>query len=255
MTGSLSPRFECAALTDRGLKRSRNEDAFVCDAHHGIFLVADGMGGEQAGDTASRITADVFARSVVPYLTDEDLTLPVETSREHDPWREILCLAVKETNRQVVEYAERQGTRGMGSTLTAAVVIQDRLYITHVGDSRLYLTDGRECRQITRDHTKVEEMVARGVLTPEQARNHPQKNIITRCVGRKKTTADIEVLEPVENAVYLICSDGLVDMVPDSKIYELISGGAGLEEAAKMLVEAANDQGGRDNITVVLFRI
>lgn len=255
MTGSSYPLFECAALTDRGLKRSRNEDAFICDGRHGIFLVADGMGGEQAGDAASRITADVFSRSVIPYLTDEDLTLPVETPREHDPWREILRLAVEEANRQVVEYAEVRETRGMGSTLTAAAVIQGRLYVIHVGDSRLYWIDSRECRLMTRDHTKVGEMVERGVISPEQARNHPQKNIITRCIGRKKTVADIEVFEPAENAVYLICSDGLVDMVSDSKIHELVTGSAGLEEAAETLVRAANERGGRDNITVVLFRI
>lgn len=246
--------FDCSALSDLGRRRSRNEDAYVMDPERGVFLVADGMGGEDAGDVASRIAAQTFTDAVTPYLLDEDMTLPFEGAGE-DHYCQILRLAAERANDQVVRYAEEHGSMGMGSTLTAALVTPLQLYVLHVGDSRLYRITKKSITALTEDHTRVQEMVRQGLLKPEEARRHPNRNVITRCIGRKKIKPDTLVFDPDPSSVYLICSDGLYDMVTDDVLLATVLGSSGLDEASRRLVQSANDLGGKDNITVVLFRI
>ena len=250
-------KFDCFAVSDTGKWRPQNEDAFICDPENAVFLVADGMGGEEYGEVASQLTADHFTKLILPFVHDEDITIPFDHSRDEDLFSGIMRHAVEGTNSAVVEYAsEHLSHRGMGSTLTAAIFYKEFLYIAHVGDSRLYKIDSEKIHQVTEDHTRVQEMVREGVLSKEEARIHPNRNIITRCIGRRyQSNPDIFRLEISDDEVFLICSDGLNDMVTDQEIHAVVDRSDTLEEAGKKLIEVANRNGGKDNITVVLFRV
>ncbi len=206
-----------------------------------VFVVADGMGGAQAGEVASKVAVEAFEQG-----------LPDTGSAE-----ERLVLRTREANQQIHElsHAERERA-GMGTTLTAAYVDGDELAIAHVGDSRAYLFRRGELKRLTRDHTLVGALVEQGKLTEEEAAEHPQRSIITRALGPE---ADVEVdtwRYPLRAAdVVLLCSDGLTSMVPDERIAEVLAAPSGLEQRADALIDEANAAGGRDNITVVLFRI
>ncbi|HEY8030314.1 MAG TPA: Stp1/IreP family PP2C-type Ser/Thr phosphatase [Gaiellaceae bacterium] len=229
-----------AAKTDTGRKRRRNEDAFVLAPP--LFAVADGMGGAQAGEIASKLAAAA--------LEDTDpgrLTGP-----------EKVASLIQEANRRVHERSSVDpATSGMGTTMTVALVEAGGVVIGHVGDSRAYLVRGREMEQITQDHSLVNELLKTGKLSPEEAETHPQRSVITRAVG---TDPDVDVdsfvVETQDGDVFLICSDGLTDMVDDEHILETVEKHRGnLERMTKQLVSAANHGGGEDNITVVAFSI
>lgn len=231
---------EHAQRTDTGRQRPHNEDSFV--ARSPLFAVADGMGGAQAGEVASRVAVEVLREglgegtgTVAERLTDQ----------------------VVEANRRIHERAQKDQRRaGMGTTLTAAYVDTGNLVVVHVGDSRLYrLRDGQLTR-LTRDHSLVEELVRQGRLTPEQALEHPQRSIITRALGPESEVAvDSEVLPVDSGDLYLVCSDGLTAMLAEDEIEEILVAPRTLAEQVDMLVDAANAAGGRDNITVLLFRV
>jgi protein phosphatase len=229
-----------AAKTDTGRKRRRNEDAFVLAPP--LFAVADGMGGAQAGEIASKLAAAA--------LEDTDpgrLTGP-----------EKVASLIQEANRRVHERSSVDpATSGMGTTMTVALVEAGGVVIGHVGDSRAYLVRGREMEQITQDHSLVNELLKTGKLSPEEAETHPQRSVITRAVG---TDPDVDVdsfvVETQDGDVFLICSDGLTDMVDDEHILETVEKHRGnLERMTKQLVSDANHGGGEDNITVVAFSI
>ena len=246
----------CHAVTDRGMRRRLNEDVSVCDPDLGLFLVADGMGGESCGDVASRLTAETFRDSIAPYILDEEATAPFEHTSEGDFFLNALGHAVEQTNQTVLQAVKENPTcKGMGSTLTAALIREESLYIVHVGDSRLYVYSNGSLTPLTEDHTRVQEMVNKKILSAEEARAHHQRNIITRCVGRKKQfKPDLLKTDLVPHALYLICSDGLYDMLDDAEIADILQDNPDLERMGAQLVERANRAGGRDNITVVLFR-
>jgi len=229
-----------AAKTDTGRKRRRNEDAFVLAPP--LFAVADGMGGAQAGEIASKLAAAA--------LEDTDpgrLTGP-----------EKVASLIQEANRRVHERSSVDpATSGMGTTMTVALVEDGGVVIGHVGDSRAYLVRGREMEQITEDHSLVNELLKTGKLSPEEAETHPQRSVITRAVG---TDPDVDVdsfvVETQDGDVFLICSDGLTDMVDDEHILQTVEKYRGnLDRMTKQLVSAANHGGGEDNITVVAFSI
>jgi len=249
-------RIQCFGISDKGRKRAQNEDRFVCDPEKGIFLVADGMGGEKYGEVASRFTADTFVQSITPFVIDEDATLPFESGNDGDYFLRALQHAVEGAHQTVVAFAaEHPSHQGMGSTLTAAVCRSDTLYIAHVGDTRLYRLRENEFRQLTEDHSKVQEMVKKKLIKPEEARNHPQKNVITQCIGRKKNPKPDLFLELIEeNDLYLLCSDGLTDMLEDENIRNLLLQSKTPERSGQTLVDQANLFGGKDNITVVIFQ-
>jgi serine/threonine protein phosphatase PrpC len=230
---------ETIAKTHTGRQRPDNEDSM--SARPPIFVVADGMGGAQAGEVASKVAVEVFEQG-----------LPDAGSAE-----ERLVLRTREANQQIHELSHAEQERaGMGTTLTAAYVDGDELAIAHVGDSRAYLFRRDELKRLTRDHTLVGALVEQGKLTEEEAAEHPQRSIITRALGPE---ADVEVdtwRYPLRaDDVVLLCSDGLTSMVPDERIAEVLLGAASLEQMADGLIDEANAAGGRDNITVVLFRI
>jgi PPM family protein phosphatase len=225
--------------SDTGRQRRANEDHFY--ARSPLFVVADGMGGAQAGEVASGLAAETFAAG-----------LPDGGSPE-----ERLAARVLEANRRIHERSRAdRAAAGMGTTLTAAYVDDDEVALAHVGDSRAYLLRDGELTQLTRDHTLVEELVRRGRLTEEEAAEHPQRSIITRALGPEpEVEVDTFTQRGRDGDVLLLCSDGLTSMVSEAEVAAILRGAADLRSAGRDLVAAANEAGGRDNITVVLVRL
>jgi protein phosphatase len=229
---------EHAALTDLGRERDGNEDSFL--ASPPLFVVADGMGGAEAGEVASQTVVEVF-----------------EAAAEAGELPDALEATVQAANGRIYTMAKENPARaGMGCTTTASWAAGGKLTTAHVGDSRLYRLRGGEFEQLTDDHSLVGGLVRLGQLTPEEAEHHPQRSVILRAVGvEPQVEVDILHHELEPDDVYLACSDGLSGMVRDQVIAETLGMFPSLAEAAEMLIELANAAGGRDNITVVLFRI
>jgi serine/threonine protein phosphatase PrpC len=231
---------EQAYRTDTGRQRRANEDAYYVRAP--VFVVADGMGGAQAGEVASRLAAESF---------DRDLP-------EGRP-EEILRDSFEQANRRIHEHAASDESHaGMGTTLTAAIVDSEKeeVAIGHVGDSRAYrLRDGK-LERLTQDHSLVEELRRKGQLTDRQAEEHPQRSIITRALGPEpEVEPDIHTEQARSGDVYLVCSDGLTTMLGEDRIEKLLGEASTLEAGVRALVQEANRAGGRDNITAVAFRL
>jgi len=231
---------DSAGRTDAGRVRRRNEDSFVLDPP--LFAVADGMGGAQAGEVASRLAAAAFRE-----YHDADRMEPAERVEA----------IIQEANRRIYERARTDSeASGMGTTVTAAILTNGRVSIGHVGDSRAYRIRNGELEQLTEDHSLVADLMRSGRLTPEEADAHPQRSVITRALG---TDAEVDVdtvtvdVEPGD--LFLLCSDGLTTMVPEEDILRIAQEADDLNEAARTLVRAANSGGGEDNITVVLFKV
>jgi PPM family protein phosphatase len=229
-----------AALSHAGRKRRQNEDAYVLEPP--LFAVADGMGGARAGEIASSLAAAALQESDGNGASGEAR----------------VAALIEEANRRVFRRAsEDREASGMGTTMTVALVEGDRVTIGHVGDSRAYLIREGRLEQLTDDHSLVAELVRSGKLTPEEAEIHPQRAVITRAVG---TEPDVDVdtfsVQGEAGDLFLICSDGLTDMVDEARILDAVEQNRGdLKSAAKALVNAANRVGGEDNITVVFFEL
>lgn len=231
-----------------GRMRSSNQDCVFCEENAvgnfpNLFLVADGMGGHRAGDTASRMCIE----EVVRYILSTDLQTPVSA---FDHAVQTANLAIYEKSRSFEELS------GMGTTLVGTTIVDQTAYIINVGDSRLYhVRDG--IRQITVDHSLVEEMVKSGEIQKEEMRTHPNKNIITRALGTDAAVRpDCFEIEVQEGDVLLLCSDGLSNMLEDEEIEKIIKEHiSDMREAGERLVELANEAGGKDNISVVLVRV
>jgi PPM family protein phosphatase len=226
--------------SDTGRQRRGNEDAYF--ARSPLFAVADGMGGAQAGEVASRLAVEVLEQG----LPEGSASI-----------EERLRARVREANARINAVGQADDQRaGMGTTLTVAHVGEDELTVAHVGDSRLYRLRDGAFERLTDDHTLVDELVRQGKLTPEEADEHPQRSIITRALGPETgVEADSRTWPARAGDVYLICSDGLTSMVDEARVGELVASAPPLAAAGRALIDAANDAGGRDNITVVLFRL
>jgi serine/threonine protein phosphatase PrpC len=230
---------EEAARTDAGRQRLANEDAYY--ARSPAYAVADGMGGAQAGEVAARIAAETFEEHV----------------GDSGGGEEKLARLANEANRKIFELARTDASRsGMGTTLTGALVSDDEVSIVHVGDSRAYLLRDGELRQLTRDHSLVEELRRRGRLTSEEAEEHPQRSIITRALGPDaEVDVDLHSHQVRSGDVFLLCSDGLTSMVREDRVRQILMDSKSLNDGVDALIEEANRRGGRDNITVVMFRL
>lgn len=231
---------EHAERTDTGLQRRANEDAYHARAP--LFAVADGMGGAQAGEVASGAAVDALAAGLPDGggTVEERLALVVQRANER-----IHALSVADEDRA-----------GMGTTLTAAYVGDDEVTLVHVGDSRCYRWRDGVIERLTTDHSLVEELVRQGRLSPQEAEEHPQRSIITRALGPEAVVEPDSLTVPARGGdVYLLCSDGLTSMIAEAQIAAALEAAASLREAAADLVARANAAGGRDNITVVLFRL
>ncbi|MGN0376537.1 MAG: Stp1/IreP family PP2C-type Ser/Thr phosphatase [Suilimivivens sp.] len=233
------------SVTDIGRKRKLNQDfVYASDEPVGnlpnVYIVADGMGGHRAGDYASKCTVETVVREI-------------RSCFEKSPIR-ILSRAIRVANDQVRRKArEDESLFGMGTTVVVATCIGKYLQVANVGDSRLYIIND-EVRQITRDHSLVEEMVRMGGLDREAARNHPDKNIITRAIGARDTIEiDFFHEELKSGDIVLMCSDGLTNMLEDEEIGRILRSQGTIEERAEKLVEEANSNGGKDNIAVIII--
>lgn len=237
--------LDFAGLTDQGRVRARNEDALLQRPERGLFAVADGMGGHAAGDVASRIAVDVIDERLLaagPELSGDAIAGAIRAA--HD--------AVLRAGRAEAELA------GMGTTLTVLAVAPDgACRVGHVGDSRAYRFRDGALEQITRDQTWVQAQVDAGRLTPEQARVHPFAAMITSALGIDASPLDVQVHEPDARPgdVFLLCSDGLTGPLRDDEIAAILTRHPAPDDAARTLVEAANEAGGPDNITVALVRL
>lgn len=234
------------SVTDTGVLRTMNQDyCFSSDTPIGnlpnLYIVCDGMGGHKAGEYASRYTS-------------QRIVAHASRSRSENPVR-ILRDAIQKANEiLVIESREDLEKQGMGTTVVAATIIDRRMYVANVGDSRLYVI-GDTIEQITKDHSYVEEMVRMGKVDREDARKHEKKNVITRAVGvTDKVRADIFEVDLNENDTVLLCTDGLSNMVTDERIYEIVTSSLHSEEVARKLVEEANKNGGQDNITALVLK-
>jgi PPM family protein phosphatase len=227
------------AGTDTGRQRRANEDSLL--ARSPLFVVADGMGGAQAGEVASRIAVESFT----PGLDDTD-----------EPERALSALALA-ANSRIHELSQSNAEQaGMGTTLTAVYVGEQEVAIAHVGDSRAYCLRGGELLRLTDDHSLVDELVREGRLTPEEAVEHPQRSVITRALGPETTVeVDTHSFRAQAGDVYLLCSDGLTTMVGEAELAAVLLAHSRLSDAGEALIAAANQAGGRDNITVVLLRL
>jgi serine/threonine protein phosphatase PrpC len=245
MEGAETLLIRCGSQTDIGKARKSNEDSYVANVEYRLFLVADGMGGEPGGDLASRIAAS----------TVEEIVTGSDTM--WDP-RDLLNEAVRRANAQIYEIQRRKtGLLGMGTTLTILYLANTHYHMAHVGDSRCYLQRGGVVHQLTRDHSLVWPLYERGTLTKDDLSSHPQKNLITRSIGpHPSVKPDLQKGDVQEEDVFLLCSDGLSDVVKDEDISRLLSDtGISPQETAGALIQAANSAGGPDNITSVVVRL
>ena len=238
------------ALTNMGVRRNTYQDyAYVSEQNVGnlpnILIVADGMGGHKAGEVASELAVNAVLESIKQNESKDKITIIEE--------------AIAKANEKVLNMATSdEKFKGMGTTLVVATLENDILYVANVGDSRLYLIDNDDIRQITRDHSLVQEMVSLGELDKESARTHARKNVITRAIGvNEKIIADFFEVDISENTKILLCSDGLSNMVEDSQINDIVKECAGktLEDTVHKLIDIANENGGLDNIAVVLAQV
>ncbi len=245
------------AVSDVGRKRKGNEDSLVANPEQRLFVVADGMGGHAAGEIASKVAVDSINEFVCLTGGDEEITWPfgLDDTISYDGNR--LKTAVRFANRKVLEATkEKSEYEGMATTVAAALVDGASANLGHVGDSRIYLFRGGELSQLTSDHSWVNEQLQNGIISAEQARTHPLRNVVTRALGGKadlQVDMQTHVLEAGD--ILLLCSDGLTTMVPDEHIARILSAAGGdLEKGAHELVAEANARGGEDNITVLLLR-
>ncbi len=236
-------QYAAAALSDRGRKRSGNEDAYGLSLEHGAFVVCDGMGGAAAGEVASAMAVDEVMRRL-------------KSRSGADPLPQAAEAAIEAAN--IAIYTRSQGNRklsGMGTTLVALAVEEQRAWILNVGDSRGYLQRGGKLKQITLDHSLVEEQVRSGKMKPAEAEHSPLRNVITRALGTYSSVpADVFPIEVEPGDLFLLCTDGLTRELSDSLIESLLALDLALDKLCERLVKAANHAGGHDNITCLLVR-
>lgn len=237
--------MKACALTDVGVTRSVNQDFVFCSTNPvgnlpNLFILADGMGGHKAGDMASRYTVE----ALVDFVIKAEAKDPIS----------IIDNGIQQVNQDIIKKAgESEDYNGMGTTLVVSCIKDSILHIANVGDSRLYILDGT-LKQVTRDHSYVEEMVTRGALDRKSARNHKEKNVITRAIGGEDTVLpDFFPIDIRPGNRVLMCSDGLTNMVEDAVIEKVLKNTCDIEEAAGILIDIANDNGGRDNISVIII--
>lgn len=250
---NLGAVLEVATATHSGMVRSHNEDSIAADAEIGLAVLADGMGGYNAGEVASGIAVELIRTEIKQVLADkkpEELNgTRVET---------LIAEHAAHANATIYQAAQSQSQySGMGTTLVVALWHDNQLSVGHIGDSRLYRFRGEALEQITRDHSLLQEQIDSGMITKEQARYSQNRNLVTRAVGiDPDVEAEIHTYPVQPGDIYLLCSDGLSDMVADEDIQLTLSSlQANLPLAAQQLVQQANDNGGRDNVSVILVRV
>ena len=249
--------LEISSCTDPGVVRSHNEDSVDADIAHGLVVLADGMGGYNAGEVASGMATTVIKTEVAQILGDVQPHLVDEKSNKVAA-ELILREQIRKANASIYHASQSQPQyAGMGTTLVVCLFYDNRVMVGHLGDSRLYRMRGKQLKQITRDHSLLQEQIDAGLLTPEQAKNAAHKNLVTRALGIDPgIEPELHEYPTQPGDIYLLCSDGLCDMVSDEDIaLTLDQLGRHLNLATQQLVQMANDNGGRDNVSVILVRV
>ena len=231
--------------TETGLVRKQNEDNFCICPDIGLFAIADGMGGHQAGEIASRLATQKladFIRTYLEFYSDQET---------------LLTKGMQEINHQIYLISQQNKRyQGMGTTLTAALIQNNHLYLAHIGDSRLYLLRQEQIKQLTEDHTVVQNLVTSGTITADQARTHPKRHILTRALGiDSNVKAEISKINLKAQDKILLCTDGLTNYVTPEEIHHLVNNAAEVKQAVHNLTEMALERGGADNITVILVAV
>ncbi|MGV3522648.1 MAG: Stp1/IreP family PP2C-type Ser/Thr phosphatase [Candidatus Sericytochromatia bacterium] len=247
--------MRAAGLTDIGKVRSINQDSYQLLEDRNIYIVADGMGGHAAGDQASRIAVKTITEILSAYDFSTEALSPEEDAESGMSIEELIRYALQEANEQILLASlSNQHLQGMGTTAIVSVAHRGSLYVGHIGDSRTYLIRGQHLSQITEDHSVVQQLVKAGAISEEEAQVHPYKNVITRCLGMQ-ANVEPDTLELVLQAGdrVLMCSDGLSNMVSNQMMEQLVNEHAEPQQACDKLVALANQNGGTDNITVVLL--
>jgi PPM family protein phosphatase len=251
-------RLDVAGTTHVGMKRNHNEDNYLLLPEENLFCVADGMGGHSSGEIASKIAVTEVSEFFRMTAQDRDATWPfkMERARSYDENR--LATSIKLANSRIYEASLADAKfRGMGTTIVTTHFVDDHTLVGHVGDSRVYrfAAADRTLVQLTEDHSLLNDYIKAKKLTAEEIENFPHKNVIVRALGMKDTVqVDLSRIEPAEDDVFLLCSDGLSGMVPDPRMAEILTAEPDLERAAQQLIDAANAAGGNDNVTCVLVR-
>jgi len=252
------PTVDSYGASDVGLRRQLNEDYLVINEDSRIFIVADGMGGHNAGEVASSLAAETVKNFILRSVDKEDITWPygVDPKMSFDANR--LRTAFLLANKRVWKEADnREDYTGMGTTMVAAMVDGIHITFASAGDSRVYRIRNGEIEQMTVDDSWIQVAISEGVLDPDEAETHPMRNIITKAIGAKETI-DLTVQEEelIENDLFLLCSDGLHGMISDRGILKIVIESEGeLEKCIKNLIQAANDNGGKDNVTALAVRL
>ena len=237
------------AISDKGRVRSVNEDSFFSYRNENLIggMVADGMGGHNTGEVASRMTTMIVKDHIMTKFNPE---------MEYMEVGEMIRRAFIEANAEVYEYAvHHPENSGMGTTASMAFIYRNKLIAIHVGDSRVYAVDKNSIRQITTDHSLVQELLTRGKISIDDAKRYPNKNVITRAIGTEPSIKVDVIIEEYNGETVCICSDGLTNLVSDEQIMTILNNNDDLDEAAKELVALANKKGGIDNITCVAFDV
>ena len=246
-------KVEAIGISDVGMKREKNEDAYLLRDDLGLYLVADGMGGHAGGEFASQIAVKTIEETIKNYPKYREEVTITGTPGEPEPFQMLNC-AIQRACKKIHEKSlEDPDLRGMGTTIVATLVNDENLWLAHVGDSRAYLIRDRNIQQLTEDHSLVHEQVKAGLLSAEEAKTHKLKNIITRSVGfQEEVEADLFNMTIKPGDLFLICSDGLTSLVEDEEIKEVLLS-HDPKVAIRKLVQMSNERGGDDNITILIL--
>lgn len=251
-------KIESAGLTDVGRKRGHNEDSFEIEAGHDLYIVADGMGGHASGEVASKMAVETLLRFFRDTHADQNRTWPYKMNRKLSYEGNRLTIGIRLSNRQIFQHAQGSvALKGMGTTIVSILFHEASAYIGHVGDSRVYRIRKDGIKQITEDHSLLNDYMKIKKLTPQEIENFPHKNVIVRALGMKKDVqVDLVKEELQKEDIFLLCSDGLSGLVSDEAMNEIVQElRDDLPAACKKLIDAANKNGGNDNITVVLAKV
>ena len=249
-------RIEVAGATDVGRKRNHNEDNFAIFAEFGLYIVADGMGGHASGEVASKMAVDTMQEFFAATADDPERTWPYKMDRTKGYEENRLITGIKLSNLRIYDSAQRNSKqRGMGTTMVSLFAVEDGVYVAHVGDSRVYRIREGAIDQLTEDHSLLNDYKKMKRLTEEEIANFPHKNVIVRALGMKDTVkVDTRFEAPRAGDLVLLCTDGLSGPVTDPDILRICSNEPDLPTAAKKLIDAANENGGPDNVTCILAR-
>ena len=252
-----------AGSTDIGMKRTHNEDSLYIFPETHLYMVADGMGGHSSGEVASQMAVETVAEFFKATAEDNEVTWPFKEDRSKNYDSNRLVTSIKLANQRIYEAALRDARyRGMGTTIVTVSFVDNKLFVAHVGDSRVYRLRENRIEQLTEDHSLLNDYIKMKKLTSEEIENFPHKNVIVRALGMKDAVeVDIQCVEMKAGDIYLLCSDGLSGMVTDEELHELVTRrnrdartDAELQEIVRELIDIANQYGGNDNITVLLLK-